>query len=78
MPKCVFLMSQNTPPSDIYIYYVQFAETPMSRAVGDVYRITHLSPRHYLCKQQLPQSHSFFFGAVFYIVIRTELMWLGG
>jgi hypothetical protein len=30
----------------IYVYCVQFADDPMSRALafGDIYRITHLSP----------------------------------
>jgi len=31
-----------------------------------------------LGKQQLPQSHSFFFVAALYIVIRAELLWLVG
>jgi hypothetical protein len=50
MPKTFFFTDvqntkyQNKYISDIYVYSVQFADGPMSRAHGEVYRITHLSP----------------------------------
>jgi hypothetical protein len=80
MQKPVFMMPQNTKINNThtytqYLYCVQFADGPMSREIGDVCRITHLSP---LAFEAATSSESLFFVAALYIVIRAVFMLLVG